>query len=515
MFESVLSPFKDAVEAVRSFSFHSIMKGNIMGAPGAMGGGIGSPGAKGNSPASNMVSNRYLSSYLKKMQEIKDYEQTDLTQTSVQIYSDYISGYFNAAEQLITFSQDVKNKEIAEDWINKIFLELDIVHEVKEHLWDILYEGSYNFQIKFNPTTQSYEKFNLFNPHNVVTIYTGKEQSAHLVTSRDGKIFQVKPDRIFRLGSTNLTLINDINPKYNNSKAKEDTLIQDEVMRASSPLYYNISGKVKEYLLKDQILALLSIKDLVQPLLLLVRLDKNTSPDEGNRLTKKIETMINKYSDISSILSSNFGINSLIDSLMNNIRVLPDYASSMGDMNNIDLSKITNKIQEIEQSQEQKKEAILTSCSIPSSLFNGQSTKWDAIKSSQRLNSKVHGFVTSIVNSLKIEVRKMYKSRFRSEIKLDDIQIHMFNKTDVDYNVAITNAQIMGELNQGIAQVMSAANQSLQEIQFIDKEEYVKYISEQLKTVDKEVARFINDETIKKFIETAGAGGGVDDHHGH
>ena len=58
--------------------------------------------------------------------------------------------------------------------------------------------------------------------------------------------------------------------------------------------------------------------------------------------------MINKYSDISSILSSNFNINGLIDAMMNNIRVIPDYHSTMGDMNNIDLSKITNKISEIE-----------------------------------------------------------------------------------------------------------------------------------------------------------------------
>ena len=93
-------------------------------------------------------------------------------------------------------------------------------------------------------------------------------------------------------------------------------------------------------LLKDQILTLLSIKDLIQPLLLLQNVDKTTPPDEANKLALNTENLINKYSDISSILGSNFSINDLIDSLLNNIRVLPDYSSTVS---NMELTLISKK----------------------------------------------------------------------------------------------------------------------------------------------------------------------------
>lgn len=498
--------FDSLREAFKSFSFQSVLKGNILSTPGAFGGtsAAGLNGAKSNSPASNLVSNRYLSNYYRKMQEIKDYEITDLTQTIITINKDYITGYFNKSGELFTINNDVENHIDIQNWLNKTFKDLDIINEVKNHLWDIIYEGSYSFKIAWDKENQKYVKFNLQNPHNVITVMNEGKQLGHLVVSRDGTIFQVNPESILRIGKADLMLVNDINKDFYGAK-KEDTLVKDDYMIAGTPLYYNVVGKVKEYLLKEQILTLLSIKDLVQPLLLLVTLDKNTAPDEGNRLALNIENMINKYSDITSILSSNFSINSLIDSLMNNIRVLPDYSSSMGNMNSIDMSKVTNKINEIEQTQDMKKESILTSCSIPKALYDGQSTKWDAIKSSQRLNSKINSYVVSISDSIKTEALKLYKSRFEKNLNPDFITVNLFTKTDVDFNVSITNAQIVGELTQGIQQILLNAQQTLSEISLIDKREYAKYITSQLRAIDANASKFVTDKTIDDALKTLGA----------
>lgn len=493
--------FDSLVEVIKSFSFQSVLKGNILSSPGSFGTSStnGLAGAKSNSPASNLVSNKYLSTYYMRMQEIKDYEVTDLTNTIITIYKDYIVGYFNKSGDLITLSEQVPNYKFEQDWLNTVLKDLDVVNEVKDHLWDILYDGAWCFKIAFDPQTGKYVKFYLQNPHNVVTVKRDRDQLCHLVVSRDGTIYEVLPDSIFRIGKADLSLINDVNKDFWQTQ-KEDTLVKDDYMIAGYPLYYNIAGKVKEYLLKEQILSLLSIKDLIQPLLLLVRLDKNTAPDEGNRLALNIENMINKYSDISSILGSNFGINSLIDSLMNNIRVIPDYQSSMGDMNSIDLSKITNKINEIENNQENKKEGILTSNSIPRSLYNGESTKWDAIKSSQRLNSKVNGFVVGISDSIKIEVCKLYKSRTGKELDSDLVTVNLFTKTDVDYNVAITNTEIVSQLVDGIQRVLMSCQQTMQEVKVIDPEQYATFVLSQLKIIDPDISKFMDDKTIKDYI---------------
>jgi predicted RNase H-like nuclease (RuvC/YqgF family) len=63
------------------------------------------------------------------------------------------------------------------------------------------------------------------------------------------------------------------------------------------PMYYSITHKVKEYLLKDVMISILSIKDLVQPILLMIHMDKGTSLEAANDLTKKAEALINNYTD--------------------------------------------------------------------------------------------------------------------------------------------------------------------------------------------------------------------------
>lgn len=498
--------FESFVEVLRSFSFQSVLRGNLMTSPGSFGNQTnGLAGSKSNSPASSMVSNRYMSTYFSKMQEIKDYEISDLTNIQMGIFMDFIKNYFVKDEDKLIelVDESLPNRERDEADLNKTFIEdLDIVGEIKAHLWDIIYEGSYSFKIAYDPEERSYKKFYLQNPHNVIDVKKGRDLYCRLVTSRDGKIYEVKPESIIRLGSANLTLVNDINTTFF-GKQKEDTLVKDDNMMAGMPLYYNITAKVKEYLLKEQILSLLGIKDLVQPLLLLVRMDKNTPIDEGNKAALNIENMINKYSDISSILGSNFSINSLLDSLLNNIRVIPDYHSSMGDMNNIDLSKITNKIQEIENTQENKKESILTSNSIPRALFNGESTKWDAIKSSQRLNSKINGFVININDGVGDEIERYYYQKTGRILKKGQYKIHLFTKTDVDYNVEMTNLEIVSQLVDGIGRILSSCNQTLQEAKFVDPEQYANFILEKLKVADPDVVKFMSEKTIKQFIMAA------------
>jgi len=505
------------LESVRSFSFQSVLRGNIMSSPGAFGGSDtvnGMGGSRSNSPSTQMVSNRYLSTFYRKQREIKDYEITDLTETTLTIFEDYILAYFNTDGKIISIDSSVERSEEFERWINKVYDDLRIVQETKSHLRDIIYSGSWSFKLAWDPQNQKYVKFYLQNPHSVVAISKNSEVDSYLVVSRDGVIFQVKPNSIFKIDVNKITLINDINTKFYQVK-KEDTLVKDEEMIGSTPLYFNITGKVKEYLLKEQILSLLSIKDLVQPLLLLVRLDKNTPPDEGNKLAHNVENMINKYSDISSILSSNFSINSLMDSLLHNIRVLPDYASSMGDMNNVDLSKVTNKIQDIEQSQDQKLDNILTALSIPKSLRDGQSTKWDAIKSNQRLNSKINKYTKGITHSISLNAVQLIEDKFGVKIPIEMVTCHLFNKTEVDFNVAITKSQIVGELTQGIQQILSASNQTLQEIQFIDKSEYLNYVSDQVKEIDPAAIKFINSDTISKALSQAEGAEGDDQNAGH
>jgi hypothetical protein len=185
---------------------------------------------------------------------------------------------------------------------------------------------------------------------------------------------------------------------------------------------------------------------------------------------------------------------------MNNIRVIPDYHSAVGDMNNIDLSKITNKIQEIESSQDNKKEGIMNSASIPRALYNGESTKWDAVKSSQKLNNRIQSYVNGISDSIKLEAINIYYERTGKWLDPSILTVNLFKKTEVDYTQAITNTEIIGQIVDGVQRVLVGAQQTITEVRIIDPEKFGKYVSTQLKEVDPTISDFINDDTIKNGI---------------
>jgi len=503
-------------EMFRTFSFRTALKTNILS-----GGSSFKPissnsvimaGGRNTSPSSAMASNRYLGTYYMRMEEIKDYEISELTNTVVTIFRDYIINYFNNESDIVILDPSLKS---VQDKINKIYKQLNIVSELKNHLQDIIYHGSYCFKIDWDPVRSTYTKYELYNPYNVVSVYKKGKLHCHLVASKDGRILEVAPHSIVRFGTPNLYLINDMNSEYWMDESK-DTLVRTFDLAAGYPLYYNVANKVKEYLLKDDVVSLLSIKDLIQPLLLLIRVDKTTSPDEANRLALNTENLINKYSDISSILSANFSINDLIDSLINNIRVLPDYNSGLGSMESIDLSKISSKISEIRGDQDNIKESILTSLGIPRALFTGDVTKWEAIKSSQRLNSKVNNFINNIKDGLKETTASFYYLLTGKQISLEDIDIALFNKTDVDYNIAISSSEIINNLIQSINTILDTVQNFVKSNELIDGQKYCEYVFNQLKVIDSGISDFISENDIKTFIdniikqrtESPDAGGG-------
>jgi hypothetical protein len=499
--------FNDLRETVKSFTHRGLINSNVMSTGttfqslgGARHGMLS--GARNNSPSSMMVSSKFLATYYIRSQEIRDYEVTELTNTVVGIFRDYIVNYFNKENDIITLKGASVGNELYEHQkrINWYFEQLGLVEEIKSHLFEIIYNGQYCIKIDWNKENRNFIKYNLQNPYNVVSVIKGGKIDHHLVLSRDGQIKPYAPNAIIRFGKAELHLINDMNANFYPTE-KNDTIISPYKLVAGQPLYYNLGSKLKEFLLKDQVVSLLSIKDLIQPLLLLVRVDKSTSPEEANRLALNTENLINKYSDISSILGAKFSINDLIDSLINNIRVLPDYASALGDMNSIDLTKITNKIAEIRNDQEQSKENILVSLGIPRALFAGEVSKWEAIKASERLNSKVNSYINQISDGLIYTASMFYYMMTRKEFKVENIECNLFTKTPVDYNTSAANAEVISNLMATVNTILDGAQQLISNNKLIGIDGYYNYAMSQLKAIDPDILGFVGEKQLKLLID--------------
>ena len=77
---------------------------------------------------------------------------------------------------------------------------------------------------------------------------------------------------------------------------------------------------------------------------------------------------------------------------------------------------------------------------------------------------------------------------------------NLFTKTDVDYNTAITNADIVSQLLDNINRILDNAQRTLQDSKMIDREQFVNYVVEQARMIDPDVIKFFNETTVKKYI---------------
>nr|DAT14416.1 MAG TPA: portal [Bacteriophage sp.] len=500
--------FESLIEAAKSFSsMIPIGGGGGMGLPimGGFGGaGFTSPTLGNSSKSINSIDNnsKTLSTYYAKCKELETYENNEITKSIMSIYKDYLTGYFNTTEDLIEINEDVPGHEELQSGINDIFKRLDILSETKTHLDQIMYSGSYCFKMSYDESKGEFTKYDLEFPTTVVTSFRGRNPISHLVISKKGSIYSVKPESIFRIGNADLPLYNDIKNKADIGQSGEDSMVKTESMYAGTPLYYNIMAKIKEYLLKEQLISLISIKDLIQPYIMTLQITEGTSIDEGNKAARNVETMINRNSDISMVLSANMDINSLMSSISNNIKVFPDFKGGLGSMGDLDLSRITLKIIESENMQDIKRENIFTYNGIPRALYNGDTTKWEAIKSSQRLNTKINSIKVNITESLKIEARKIINMVYQRDIDLDMINVNLFTKTDIDYNVSLINLDIINQMVGGIQQVLFSIQQTVSEVRFIDPQKLLEYAEDQLKIIDPDLKGLITEETIKNFVSS-------------
>lgn len=82
------------------------------------------------------------------------------------------------------------------------------------------------------------------------------------------------------------------------------------------------------------------------------------------------------------------------------------------------------------------------------------------------------------------------------------IQLHLFNKTTVQYNNEINEAESISSLVQGISGVITNSLQTLeQSAPLINPEAFLSYIQNLIKDIDPNTESLINEDTIKAYIE--------------
>jgi hypothetical protein len=455
-----------------------------------------------------------LTRYLERIDELTSYLEFHITKTSIDVIKDALM------ELIITDNPNIislPDDPEAEADINRILNEMQLIKHITSDISELIYYGSYSYAMELTDDNKSCKLRYLKNPTKVISTWKDSKLDSYFTYDMAGEMHEFNKNEIFSISTYDYKLEFDDNissdrlkqlnaeiegeeskTRLNIAKEKEKKRITsyDKRYLAGTPLFGYITGKIKEYILKDYLLSILSIKDLIQPIILLVGLEKTTALEEGVDLTQKVESLINKNLDMSFMEAKGLSVKELAMSLIDNIRVLPDYDSKLAGMTDLNLDKISEKIDRIRMDQQTIKEDLINAIGLPPDLFEGRASRWESIKMSQRFESKVSYYVDMINKSVVLLAENLY-DRLKLSKKLDiegKITSNLMDTDSLEYTKKVARMDTLSESVNRIADLANIVS-GLEQNQLVEIKALKEYIKEGVKKFnDPAMAKMINPD---------------------
>lgn len=479
----------------------------------------------GNSTASNL-----LSGYLDRVLELKGYQLLDISKLATNFFSDYIVNFLldSTGQQVVSIlDEEGNNDETKTERINDILTkDIKIFDFIRDHVQDYVFFGEYYSMLQTSKDELGHLKFRVEEINDPVSVIVkkvrnkeGEMEEKFLAKGDDGAMYEIPRNEVIYIASNNLRLINDLEEgwkdkrnKYNKhslSDSKEnDTnrkkVIKKESYTASEPLFYPLILKVKELIIKELLVSLISLRDLSSIQIFLLQFDKSVPLESANELCARATKLANNTNELASFLTSQFDVVSFIENtLTQSAKFLPDYNSTLGGKNSmIPLDKLTDKLLDIMQTIDQCKSNVLGPLGLPSTLLDSTSgSKWMVLQQSERANSRVAAFMAGIKDSVTNLVCTIYRVLYDEELDPSLIRLHISEKTSVEYNNQINQSESVNNLLQGVTNILQNAIQTLDvSAPLVDPKAFLSYIQNLMKDVDPNTEAILTEETIEKYL---------------
>ena len=480
----------------------------------------------------NYTVSNSLSGWLSRVSELRGYEFIDIVKLSTSFFQDYVVNFLNtSANQVVTILDEEGNEdEQKTERINKALIkDLKIFDFIRDHISEIIYYGAYYSMLRTKRDDKGHLKFysyGLYDPVSVVVKRTFDRETeemveTYIVKGDDGVAYEVPDDECFYLGSPNLRLNNDLkddktkiqpprNPFERDEKLKfgksenRSHVLQTEYYTAGEPMLYTNILKIKEVVVKELLISLLTLRDLCTPSILALMFDKGVPLENAEELCTKVQRMLNSYNDLSSFLTAQFDATSLIENILSqNVKVIPDFNATLQNKGLINTDKLTDKLMELMQSLDQTKQGVLGSLGIPASIMDGTiGTKWSILQSSERASEKVFSVMVGINESIMALVQTIHKLIYDETLDPSLIKLHVLKKSTVEYNNIQNTMESISGMVSGVTNIISSALQTLDiSVPLVDPKSFVVYLHNKIKDIDPEAADLINEETINQYVE--------------
>lgn len=509
------------------------LRSNVFGKGG---GGYNPIGTTGNSPMfsadrhspllGNAQPTKRISGYYERVAEIRGYELLDISKLAISVFRDYVNNFLNiSASQVVTIQdEEGVNDDVKTERINDILTnDIKIFDFIRDHLDETIFYGTYYSMLQTDRDEKGHTRFHVYGLHDPIAVVikkhrteSGTIEEEFIARGSDGNTYIIPSTECFYLGSPSLRLINDLADGYSDSSEKaiprpgeqknRDKVIEKESYYAGEPLFYSTVLKVKELVVKEILVSLLSIRDLSSPSMYGLAIDKGVPLENANELCAKMQKLSANYSELSSFLTAQFDVTSLIEStLSQNVKFFPDYNATLQNKGLLNLDKLSDKLLEIMQNVDQCKQNVLSPLGIPLTMIDNTSgSKWAVLQQSERLNSRVNFIMSGIIDSVTSLVRTIYKTVYQEDIDPAQIKLHILEKSTVTYNNQINQAESISSLLTGISNVITTSLQTMELAgPLIDTEKYLSYIQNLIKDIDPNTDSLITEETIEKYKRLA------------
>lgn len=484
----------------------------------------------GNATASNR-----LSSYYDKISELRGYQLLDISKLATNFFADYVINFLaddSNGQQVITIlNEDGSTDDQVSERLNDVLLkDIKIFDYIRDHVQDYVYFGGYYSMLGSTTDELGHTRFKvdeLFDPIAVVAKKKrekdGTIKEVYIARGDDGNVYEIPADEVIYIASNNLRLVNDLSDDWKEKEKKykqtpkeskdkgdnRDKVLRKESYSASEPLFYSLILKVKELVIKELLVSLISLRDLSSVQIFLLQFDKSVPLEAANDLCARTTKLANNTNEIASFLTSQFDVVSFIENtLTKSARFVPDYNSTVGGKNTmLPLDKLTDKLLDIMQTIDQCKNNVLSPLGLPATLMDSTSgSKWMVLQQSERANSRVASFMSGVKDSVTNLVCAIYHRIYGTDLNPSLIKLHVCEKTSVEYNNQVNQSESVNGLVQSIMTILQNAIQTIDlTAPLIDPQALLTYIHNLLKDIDPGTENLINENTIDLYVQLARA----------
>lgn len=481
----------------------------------------------------NASSSNRLSSYYEKVAELKGYQLLDISKLATNFFADYIINFLtddSNGNQVVS----ILNEEGLDDagktaQINDILTkDIRIFDYIRDHVQDYVYFGGYFSMLRSSKDEIGHLKFRIEELQDPIAVISkkvrksdGEMTEVFLAKGEDNAVYEIPANEMIYLASNSLRLVNDLNEDWKNGakdpfgykkptfgKGKPETnrekVIRKEAYSANEPLFYSLILKVKELVIKELLVSLISLRDLASVQIFLLQFDKSVPLESANELCARATKLANNTNEISSFLTSQFDVVSFIENtITQSAKFIPDYNTTLGGKNQmLPLDKLSDKLLEIMQTIDQCRANVLNPLGLPGTIVDSTSgSKWQVLQQSERANSRIASFMAGIKDSVTNLVCNIYKSLYNEDINPSRIKLHISEKTSVEYNNQINQSESINGLVTGITGIVQNAISIIDASSpLIDADAFLTYVQNLLKDIDPNTENIITPETKSMYI---------------